>query len=192
VSTNPDIILPIITLMAGTLLGFFSQLFFKSLEIKQSVSDKVLDQFFNIRSELCAELSKLAILQESKALDPTLAPTSRNRISELYFTYYDFLPKEILEQLNCLFACLSDRENRIFVCKNGKVIPIQPSELHAFIESISLIENFKYSAPIHLQSKDENTRRITSIKCQARSVLKSLNEYFTMQNLTYWIKHVAK
>ena len=173
-------------------MGFFSQLFFKSLEMKQDVSDKVLDQFFKARSELCAELSKLAILQELKELDPTLTATSRNKISELYFTYYDFLPKETLEQLNCLFACLSDRENRIFVCEKGKILPIQPSKLNAFIESISLIENFKYSAPIHLQSKNENTRRITSIKCQARSVLKNLNEYFTMQNLIYWIKHVAK
>ena len=187
-----DVIMPLITLIIGAILGFASTVYLKHSDAKQIVTEKILNQYFDVRNDLCTELSKLAILKESEKLDISLLSAARDKISALYFEHYDFLPKEVLDELNCLFVCLTNRKTSIFKYENSRIFPLPPSEIQAFIERITLVENFKYSALLCLRSKDDDIKRIVTVKCQARSVLVSLNKYFTMRHLMDWINYTTK
>lgn len=113
-------------------------------------------------------------------------------MSDLYFRYYDFLPREVLIEMNCLYACLSDSQNRIFRCKNNCLLPLEDSELEMFIDQISLVENFRYYAMVPLKSSNEVMRKAASVNYQARSVLRAINKYFTIKDLMSWARHLPK
>lgn len=189
---NTNLILPLITLFIGTMLGFLSSLLISYLQQKHNVAIRVLEQYLKIREGLCDKLSSLASTRTDNTLSYSSLSDLRDEISMLFYKYYDFLPSEVLKEMLCLHACLSDKQNKIYRCKNNSLLPIEDSEIEEFIEQIAMVENFKYYALIPLNSKDDNVRRATSIRYQARSVLVAMNKYFTLKELMTWAKHLPK
>lgn len=181
--------LPVITLLLGGVIGFFSSFLTTYLQQRSNVTTKIVEQYFKVREDICEKLSHLANLGINSVIDLSSIKTE---LSKLYFKYYDFLPREVLIEMNCLYACLSDSQNRIFRCKNNSLLPLEDSELEMFIEQISLVENFRYYAMIPLKSNNEIIRKAASVNYQARNVLRAINKYFTIKDLTSWAKHLPK
>ncbi len=69
---------------------------------------------------------------------------------------------------------------------------MEVSELEEFIYHISLIDNFKYYAILSLKSPNEKTRKAASLNYQARDVLQTINESFTIESMARWGKHLRK
>lgn len=185
-------LLPIITLMIGAILGALSNLLIESYRQTQNISEKIIEQHFKIRQEICDEICLLANLQIENMPDRDTLLFIRNNISKLFFKYYDFLPKPVLQELNCLYACLTDKNNRIFFIRNNEISILEEADLESFIKNISLVDNFKYFALISLRSDNVDLRRSASINYQARNVLVAINEHLNIRELLRWSKDLRK
>lgn len=185
-------LLPIITLLLGGIIGFLSSFLTTYLQQRNNVTAKIVEQYFKVREDICGKLSELANLGIDSNVDEAYLLSIKSDMSKLYFKYYDFLPREVLIEMNCLYACLSDSQNRLFRCKNNCLLPLEDSELETFIEQISLVENFRYYAMVPLKSSSDIVRKSASVNYQARSVLRALNKYFTIKDLMSWAMHLPK
>ena len=174
------------------MLGFLSSIWIERFRQRNTLTVRILEQYFKIREDICDEISELTNLQIGALLDDEFLDNKRGKLSRYYYKYYDFLPKDVLQALNCLHACLSDERNRIFVCRENTLYPIRDTEIEDFIEQISLVRNFKYYALVPLNSSDSNTRKSASINYQARYVLRIVNANFTLSSLMNWIKKLPK
>lgn len=187
-----DIILPLITLVAGTFFGLLTSLCIAYLQHKRDINLKIIEQYFEARGQLCDELSVLASLQIA---DDQKTPSLHEHIEtleKLFYKYYDFLPSEVLVAMLCLQECLRDDGNNLYKHEDNCLLLMEERDFKRFIEQISLVDNGKYAARIRLKSKDPYVRRTAAINYQARSVLAGINRYFTIQNLVVWNRYLRK
>jgi hypothetical protein len=183
---------PLATLVVGAAIGLISSLFLEKCRRMGDVSARLLDSYLELRKELCSELSDLANLRIGEPLAPEGLIDSRDRISRLYFQYYDFLPSRVLGELNCLYMCLTDRENRIFVARGDKLAPASDDEIRSLILEISPLVNFRRIAMYPLKSADLDIRRAASVNYHARYVLRILNEDMEVRSLLRWSRSLRK
>ena len=186
-----DVILPIITLIIGT--GLLTNIIMSYRNQKNSISIKVVEQYFKAREDICAKLCELANISSNNRIDENKIDYYKNEISNLYYKYYDILPKEVLFDLNCLFTCLSDRDGNIYRIYDDKLYRVENcNDLENFLEKISLVKNFKYVAIPLVKSEDIYVRKSACINYQARGVLRSMNDFFTIEKFLQWDKYLAK
>ena len=129
------IILPLLTLFLGTLFGLILSIIKTNITHRKDIINKIIDEYFDAREIICETLSKLTNLKISSN-DKIDSEKYLNDISKLYFKYYDFLPKQILQNFHCLHACLSDKENRLFTIKEDQLFLVEDSEIHNFLKEI--------------------------------------------------------
>ncbi len=180
-------ILPVITLILGGLLGLIYNYFLERFKYQKAISSKIIDRYFYIRDEICDELSDLANLQISKPIDFDQLDNKIQRLSKLYYKYYDFLPEKVLQEINCLYACLRDPDHIIYICEKNSIRIIEEYELDDYTEKVSLVSNIEGVGTQYLTMKNKDIRHSASINFQARRLLRTIHEYFTISNLSKWI-----
>jgi len=181
------LLMPIITLVLGTVLGYVTNMIIRNITKKDTITNKLFDQFIITKNEICEVLSNLANLKTISEIKNNDIDKIRNTVSCLYFKHYDLLPKTVLLELQCLFFCLSDKNNNLYIISDDLNINVisKENELESFLTQISMIPNFKYIAYYQIMNEDMNVKRAASINFQARKVLKEINNYF---NLEYFMK----
>jgi hypothetical protein len=189
---NVTIVLPIVTLILGASLGVLSSLLLERRKQANEVATKVIESYLELRKQLCDELSELASLRIGALPDADELQKRRDLISRLYYRYYDLMPRRVLQEMNCLYACLGDRENRLYVIRNNELRLADDDEVHALVEDLSLVDNFKYYALVPLKRGDRDMRRAASINYQARRVLRVINEDLTIRALLKWSRSPRK
>ena len=117
-------ILPIITLVLGLAIGFISNVVLTYIRQRHEITIKIVEQYFKAREELCNKLSVLATLKSDQMLTESEIADIRKEILILYYKYYDFIPAEVLHELNCLHACLGDKKHRLFKYSDNKILVI--------------------------------------------------------------------
>ncbi|AZM57244.1 hypothetical protein DMA15_35695 [Streptomyces sp. WAC 01529] len=145
----------------------------------------------------CAERQRPTRLRACRGLRCALGRRSvwtskREAISSLYYRFYDFTPKRVLQELNCLYACLGDRENRLYVIRNDELRLAGEADTVALVEDTSLLGNFRFYALVPLRSGDRDARRAASINYQARRVLHVINQDLTIRSLLEWSRSPRK
>lgn len=191
-SLDTTSLLPLATLLLGGFLGILSSLLLESRRQSNVVAAKIIESYLELRRQLCEEVSELASLRIRALPSPVELSQKRDSISRLYYRYYDFMPKRVLQEINCLYACLSDRDNRLYVIRKNELRLADEEDVRALIETIALVDNFKYYALIPLKSDDRDTRRAASINYQARRVLHVMNHDLTLAALLKWSKSLRK
>ncbi len=144
------ILLPIVTLLLGAFLGVLSGLLLESRKQANTVAAKVIESYLELRKQLCGELSELASLRIGALPSVDELQRKRDLISCLYYRYYDLMPRRVLQEMNCLYACLGDWENRLYVIRNNELRLANDDEVHALVEDLSLVDNFRYYALVPL------------------------------------------
>ncbi|MEV8315130.1 hypothetical protein AB0Q95_13230 [Streptomyces sp. NPDC059900] len=186
------ILVPLLTLLLGAGLGFLSSLLLERHRQANTVAAKVIDVYLDLRKQLCEKVSELAGLRLDTLPSAEELNAKREAISSLYYRFYDFTPKRVLQELNCLYACLGDRENRLYVIRNDELRLAGKAETAALIEDTSLLDNFRFYALVPLMSGDRDTRRAASINYQARRVLHVINQDLTVRSLLDWSRSPRK
>jgi hypothetical protein len=186
------VLLPLITLFLGAGFGVLSGLLLENRKQANGVATKVIESYLELRKQLCEEVSELASLRIGTLPSMDELRTKRDAISSLHYRYYDFMPKRVLQEINCLYACLGDRENRLFVIRDNELRLADHAEMRVLIEDISLVDNFKYYALVPLMSDDRDTRRSASINYQARRALRIINQDLTISALLKWSRSLRK
>lgn len=186
------VLVPVLTLLLGGGVGFLSSLLLERRRQVNTVATKVIDVYLDLRRQLCEEVSELAGLRVNLLPSELELYAKRDAISRLYYRFYDFTPKRVLQELNCLYACLGDRENRLYVIRNNELRLADEDDTNALIEDISLIDNFRYYALVPLNSDDRDERRAASINYQARRVLHVINQDLAIRSLLKWSRSLRK
>jgi hypothetical protein len=186
------ILVPLLTLILGAGLGFLSSLLLERHRQANTVAAKVIDVYLDLRKQLCEKVGELAGLRLDALPTPAELQAKREAISSLYYRFYDFTPKRVLQELNCLYACLGDRENRLYVIRNDELRLAREEDTAALIEDTSLLGNFRFYALVPLKSGDRDARRAASINYQARRVLHVINQDLTIRSLLQWSRSPRK
>lgn len=184
-----QLITPIISVVLVALFGLISNFIIIRMNQRQSISNKMIEHYINIREEITSKISNLA---SYKPANTDLVLNSSLDISKLYYKYYDFLPQEVLNELLCLYSTLIDKNNRIYRIKNSALYLIEETDLEEYIISTTPIPNSKFYTYYLLNSKDVTTMKITCVALQARKVLNTMNIFFTPDNLILWVKQMSK
>lgn len=185
-------VLPMSALLIGAMLGLFSSLLLENRRQANGVAAKIIETYLEIRRELCDQLSDLAALRTETVPSGEELLAKRDAVANLIYRYYDFMPKRVIQEMTCLYACLGDRENRIFVVRDNELRLANEREVMSMIADISLLENSKFYALVPLRSDDRATRRAASIRSQARRVLTVLNQDLTIRALLSWSRSLRK
>ena len=187
---------PVILLFLGALLGIASSMFSARLQQRHQITKLLIERFFQVRDEISAIVSRYATLKtDSQEPDsPGKLSMIAGNLSLIYYRYYDFIPKEVLIELNCLFVCLKDKKHRLFIQEGNRIIPLPDEEqkLYDFIKRVSLVDNFTFFALQAIRSGEERLRHSVSINCQARAVLASINKYFSPDRLYSFARYGKK
>jgi len=186
------VLLPLVTLLLGGAVGVLSGLLLENRKQANGIATKVIESYLELRKQLCEEISQLASLHIGTLPSADELSRKRDTISTLHYRYYDFMPKRVLQEINCLYACLGDRENRLWVIRDNELRLADEDEIVAMIDDISVVDNFKYYALIPLKSNDRDTRRAASINYQARHVLRVVNQDLTIRALVKWSRSLRK
>ncbi|MEU9095642.1 hypothetical protein ACIOEW_40060 [Streptomyces sp. NPDC087901] len=186
------ILVALLTLVLGAGLGFLSSLLLERHRQANMVAAKVIDVYLELRKQLCERVSELAGLQLDALPTEAELHAKREAISSLYYRFYDFTPKRVLQELNCLYACLGDRENRLYVIRNDELRLAREEDMAALIEDTSLLGNFRFYALVPLKGGNRDARRAASINYQARRVLHVINQDLTIRSLLEWSRSPRK
>jgi hypothetical protein len=187
-------IISLATLVLGAILGYLVQIGQGAIEKKRGIINKLFEQFLEARKEICKILSKLASLKSTSMTDSAELDKFRDSVSCLYFEHYDLLPITVLNELQCLFLCLSDKTGNLYaIDSEGDLKRIeQEGDVEEFLMGVSQISNFKYVAFAQLSSHDAAIRRSASINYQARRVLTEINKHFTLNYFMSIYKSLRK
>ncbi len=183
--------IPLMSVIVVAILGFISNILITRVNQKQNVSNKIIEQYFKIREEISDKISDLVTLKTVNDTNYDIINISKD-ISKLYYKYYDFLPREVLNEILCLHLTLTDQNNNIFRINNKSIQQIKDEEIEDYIKSTSYISNSKFFTYFLLKNDDVSIRRIASINLQAKKVLDTMNDFFTLNKLMYWAKYTRK
>lgn len=191
-NNNVQLIIPLISVTLVAILGFVSNILIFRINQKQSISNKIIEQYFKIRDEITNKISDLATLKTIADVEIESIDMASADISKLYYKHYDFLPIEVLNDILCLHSTLINKDNKIYRIRDKSIYEIEENELEDYIQSTSDISDSKYYTYCMLKSKDIKVRRATCINLQARKVLNTMNKFFTLDKLIYWEKYIRK
>ena len=188
--------LPVFTLVCGWIVGLVSSVFIERFKSRQALLTRMFEHYLLIRSELTNLVSDLAQLHDRAPFTAESTEDYRKAISKLFFKHYDFLPPEVLVEMNCLHSCLKSQGKWIFRHSDERGIfrlDLRDTRiLAAFIDGISLVRNYRYHALLALRDQRNEVRSVSIINCQARSVLVTLGRFFVPSRIMAWQHHIAK
>jgi hypothetical protein len=185
-------LLPLLSLAVGATLGLGSSILVSSIKQSQTVTLRLIDQFFEVRKEIVDVLSQLSDLDFNERFTDEQLKELQQGVSKLYYKHYDFLPSEVVESLLVLHACLKNRKGNLYQLKNGMVAPMSAKESQEFILQSSRFRNTRiFSAQAFKSSKTE-LRRNQAFKLHAQFVLYNLNKYVTKEKLLEMTKNLRK
>ena len=185
-------LLPLWTLIIGTLLGLLSSVIASFIQHRRSIALRLLDQFLSVRKDLANAITPLTniILENNMSLERRIE--YRDLVAELYYKHYDFLPSLVLDSLVQLQTCLDSPDHGPFAKHDNGIVPMPDSEIPKFIDECSLLTNSKFFAPLALNSSNPIIRQNQAIKLHARHVLMTLNKYASIDDLLKIVKSMKK
>ena len=184
--------LPIATLILGTVLGILSSLIASLMKHRQSVTEKRIDNYLEARTELVEIISVLADVNIKGIFGDDDKDNYIQKVATLYFKNLDVFPYPVLNSLVTLHTCLKNRKGKLFQIINKTVVKIPEKEYSKFINQIAVFENTRFFAELVLKSKKVESRRNMAIKVHALNVLYNLNNYASPAGLIQIAKNQCK
>ncbi len=175
-----DVLVPVLSLVAGTALGLGSNIIVSFLKQRQTVLLRLLDQYLEVRKDVVETVSDLTHIPDKSDLTAEDRGNLRDRVAKLFYRHFDFLPAEVLDALLLLNVCLSDESGRLYKLENRAVLPLPNDEVPDFIRACSVYQNAELFAPIVLRSKNARARHNKAIQLHARHVLYTLNSFASL------------
>jgi hypothetical protein len=178
-----DSLVSVLLLAVGASLGLVSSLYLNARQQRQVLTLKVLEQYFEVRKDVVTAVTPLANIGLTTSLSPDERKRYSNKVSNLFYTHYDFLPRSVLEALITLQACLDSPSGRLFAVRDNCIAPMNQQDVMSFVDSCAIFQNTSYVAPLALSSANPVVRANQALRLHARHVLQSLNRYASVEDL---------
>lgn len=175
--------LPLLTLVGGGILGFFSSIVLLSIRQRQDIALKVLDQYLSVRREVVCTVAELADLDLLAEVGDEKLVQHKKRVAQMYYHHFDLLPAPVLNAMVLLHVCLARPDGGPYKIQGDVVCPMTEEEVIEFIRQCSLFANARYLAPLALNSPDRAVRVAQVVRLHSRHVLYTLNEFATVAGL---------
>lgn len=175
-----EVLVPILSLVAGAALGLGSTVIISFLKQRQTVLLRLLDQYLEVRKDVVETVSDLTHIPDTLDLGEEYRAKLRDKVAKLFYRHFDFLPAEVLDSLLLLNVCLSDSTGRLYKIDGRAVLPLPDEEVPSFIRACSVYQNAEFMAPIILRSNNATARHNQAIKLHARHVLYTLNRFASL------------
>lgn len=185
-------ILPLISVVFVSILSLISNIVIIRFSQRENLTSKIIEKYFEVRNEICEKLSDLANLKEINIITEEKISESREQVSKMFYKYYDFLPDEVLYELICLYCTLNDRGHRLYRINKRRLELLNKNDLENYVKESSLLKNTYHSTYVMLNSKDINIRKAVSINAQARKVLDAMNDFFSLESLTKFVRNLKR
>ena len=106
---------------------------------------KIFDKYMRIFEHAIGELTPITSLDLGrKYISPDQIQDWKEKISKLYFSNYIYLPPEVLNELNCLHACLQSGGKKLYkVVNKHKIVKCTNKDVVNFIGEVVIIESKK-------------------------------------------------
>jgi hypothetical protein len=176
-------ILPILMLIAGTVLGLLSSLFASAIQYRRTLEVKLFEQYLSARQNVAEVLAPLTNADVLSAMSRETRLQARDSVAILYYRHFDFLPIEVLDSLVRLQTAIDHPEGGPISLNDGMVAPMERQDIPKFIDECSLLKNSSFFACIVLNSSDEEAKRIHVIKLHAQHVLFQMNKFASIDRL---------
>lgn len=185
-------LLPVLTLILGGVIGLVSSLVVSFMGHRRSIALRLLDQFLDVRKSVVDAVSDLTNVGTDEGMREEERKKHRKEISKLFYRHFDFLPKPVLDSLALLEVGLLRPEAGPYTITSDGVVSLSGKDLAMFVDDLAMFGNSKLYAALALASKDRNVREIEVIRLHARHVLHTLNQYFTIQELSKLLGKFSK
>jgi len=187
-----SILLPLLSLAVGATLGLGSSILVSSIKQRQTVTLRLIDQFFEVRKEIVDVLSQLSDLNIHEQFTDQQLTVFQQAVSKLYYKHYDFLPPEVVESLLVLHACLKNGKGKLYKVHDEFVAQMSAKESEEFISKNSRFRNTRIFAKQVFKVAKNEVKRNQAIKLHAQHVLYTLNNYVTKEKLLELTKNLRK
>lgn len=190
-----QIIVTLITIILGGTIGFFSAMFLERRKNSLQWNIKIFELYNEIIKEVihsCKQMASLNLTPNGFKKEDLI--NWKIEISELYFTYYNLLPQEVLSEMNCLHSCLScGGKYAYYIDEQKRLQKIQnKNEIDNFINDSSLVSNNeRLTKIVNLYGIDAIPNYI-KINFQSRRVIKMIDKYFRQDNIHDWAGNLKK
>jgi len=182
-------------LILGTLVGFASSYTLERMKRREAILSKLFDYYIKVREEVFDVVSKLAITASTQQTEEGSWALAGQKISYLFYRHYDLLPQRALLELACLHCCLTAGGKHFYYVDSDRLRRLKRDDSAKAIQiarEVSLFTNVQHFSIQMLTSQDSEPRRKAIVSYQARKVLKTLNEEFTLTKLFRLEKHLPK
>lgn len=186
------IVLPIALVVIAAVVGFCTSVLTSARVQRQTVTMKLLDQYFEVHKDVVDTVSQLTSVDVREPLSGERQTEFRDRAANLYYKHYDLLPKPVLDALILLHVALDYPEKGPYMIQDRTILPMAESQIPEFIESCSLYKNATFSAPLALKSRNVTVRNNQVIRMHARRVLATLNQFSSIEDLLKLAKKSKK
>lgn len=191
-------VLPLGTLILGWLLGLSSSMVLERIRHKNILQAKIFDQYLKVREEIVGAISGLmsSLRESDDQIDYSIIEEYTQKVTELYYRHYDFLPEDVLFEIICLYSCLAKKGKNIYRCDpRSRVVQLDlnnDAALSGFLEKLSLVKNLRYYYSQAIKSRNEIRRTKAIIQLQCFKVGAVLNSFFRVPELMSWGKYLRK
>ncbi|MBQ7489561.1 MAG: hypothetical protein IJT51_03475 [Bacteroidales bacterium] len=185
--------------LCGSILGSSGilGLYYFLRKRKALFSETLFWEYKNIAQELANTLQDLLPLSlHPKNYTNEQCEKIDNELAKFFFKYYLILPQAVLEEINCLHACLLDKGGRrlFMVDKKERFPTLRPrkteEEVDDLIDDVAIVKSEKSLSEMY--KKYQKLPRYICIKCQARHVITVLQRYWSIKDLHLWSLQLSK
>ena len=194
-----EILVAIISLvgaLVGSTLGCALGYFFSKKQSKDEFNANLFSKYENIAEELAMILEEVLPLSlYPKAYSRELCKKIDADLAKFFFKYYLILPQEVLEEINCMHACLQDKNHRLYMIDNKKALPTlrlrqTKKEIVQLLDDVALVKR-KYKLS-DIYSNYNKLPDYMYIKCQARHIIIVLQRCWKIKELHNWQNYLPK
>lgn len=193
--------------MMGLLLGIIGTLIisissavisykFFLKKAKDSYNAKLFFEYKKLAQELVDILGDLLTLSMAPCDYTTEQCNKIDRELGLYFfKYYLVLPQQVLEEMNCLHACLQCGGQATFMIDRTNATPVlrrrtTEDEIKELFMDVAIIA--KDNCLSRIYKIHHRMPRYIYLKCQARHVITVLNDCWSLKEFHDWQKRLPK
>lgn len=190
--TAISIIGSILCVALGSILGYY---YFRKQE-----QDKFNMSLYVEYQKLSQELADLLHIFLPLTLRPThytekMCTETDTALSAFMFRNYLTLPQTVLEEINCMHACLQTKGAKIFIVDRSKPIPlirqcVGEKETISFFREVTIFRTKTNLAEIYMKYK--RVPNYLALRCQARHLIATMQDCWQYTDMHSWKEQMQK
>ena len=179
-----------------SIIGAIFNYYFLLKKIKDDYNAKLFFEYKQLSQKLAVILEDLLTISMSPS-NYTIEQCYNidKKLGQYFFKYYLSLPPLVLEEMNCLHACLQCGGEKTFIIENTPKGPLlrqrnTDEEIKDLFMDVAIITKNKSLSNIY--EEYHKMPNYINLKCQARHVITVFNSCWNIKDFNRWQEQLPK